>query len=151
MPASGIGALPPSGRGPHHLSVPTDDPSHHADTATRHAVRTNLDDLPRAPTGTWTLDMLTGDLHQELAPAAARRSLRFVLYHECVAWLEPAQARRVKRVLARALSSAIDAAALGSSFRVDITCVLALGGRWLQTHATADGGTVLWLSIPLES
>ena len=102
------------------------------------------------PTGAWTMDMLTGDLYQKLAPPAARRSLRFVLYHDCAAWLEPAQARRVRRVLAQSLSSAIDATAPGSSFRVDITCVATLGGRWLQTDATTDGGTVLRLSIPLE-
>ena len=103
------------------------------------------------PIGAWTLDMFaTGDLHQELAPAAARRSLRFVLYHECVAWLQPAQAGRVRRVLAHSLAAAIEAAAPGSSFRVDITCVPAVGCRWLQTHATTDGGTVLLLSIHLE-
>jgi hypothetical protein len=103
------------------------------------------------PSGAWTLDTLTGDLYQELSAAVARRGLRFVLYHEGAAWLEPVQARRVKRVLAHSLSSAIEAASPGSSFRVDISCVPALeGGRWLQTHATTDGGTVLWLSIPLE-
>lgn len=106
-----------------------------------------VDDLT---TGAWTLDALTGDLYQDLAPAVARRGLRFVLYHEGAAWLAPAQARRVKRVLAHSLSSAIDAATPGSSLRVDITCVPALGGRWLQAHATTDGGTVLWLSIPVE-
>lgn len=104
-----------------------------------------------APAGAWTLEALTGDLHQELAPVVARRGLRFVLYHEGVAWLEPAQAQRVKRVLVPALSSTLGAAATGSTFRVDIASVPALaGGRWLQVHATADGSTVLWLSIPLE-
>jgi hypothetical protein len=115
--------LRPGGGGPHHLDVPTD---------------------------AWTLDTLTGDLHQELAPIVARRGLRFVLYHEGAAWLDPEQARRVKRVLVRALSSAIGVAAAGATFRVDVTCAPAAGGRWLQTHATADGGTALWLSIPLE-
>lgn len=68
MPASGIGALPPDGRGPHDLSVPTDDPHHHAIAATLHVVRTNLDDLARRVQT--ALDGLNaGDVRQP--PAAA--------------------------------------------------------------------------------
>ena len=102
------------------------------------------------PTGAWTLEALTGELYQELAPIVARRGVRFVLYHDGAAWIAPEQARRVQRVLMHALATAIGEAAPGSAFRVDIAGVGALGGRWLQAHATTSTGTVLWLSIPLE-
>ena len=102
------------------------------------------------PIGAWTLEALTGDLYQDLAPIVARRGVRFVLYHDGAAWIAQEQVRRVKRVLMHALASAIHEAPAGSTFRVDIACVGALGGRWLQAHATTDTGTVLWLSIPLE-
>ena len=124
--------------------MPTDDSHHHPIAAPLPAGPCDL------PTGAWTLDALTGDLYQDLAPAVARRGLRFVLYHDGAARLAPEQARRVKRVLMLALSSAIADAPAGSAFRVDIACVGALGGRWLQTQATTGAGTVLRLSIPLE-
>jgi hypothetical protein len=105
----------------------------------------------RQPEAAWTLDALTGDLSHQLAPVVARRGVRFVLYHDGGAGLEAGQARRVKRVLVHALASSIGAAPAGATLRVDITSMPALaGGRWLQVHATVDGGTVLWLSIPLE-
>lgn len=104
------------------------------------------------PAHAWTLEALTGDLYQQIAPSVARRGVRFVLYHDGEAGLDAGQARRVKRVLAHALSSTVGAAPPGATFRVDITCMPALaGGRWLQVHATVDGGTVLWLSIPLDN
>ena len=128
--------MPPDGRRPHHPSVTTDD----CDVLT-----------DGHPAPAWTLEALTGDLSHQLAPAVARRGVRFVLYHDGDARLDAAQARRVRRVLVHALASTIAAAPVGSTFRVDITLMPALaGGRWLQVHATVDGGTVLWLSIPLE-
>lgn len=124
--------------------MPTEDSRNHpvADT-----LLAGCRDLP---TDAWTLDALTGDLYQDLAPVVARRGLRFVLYHDGAAQLAPEQAHRVKRVLMHALTSAIADAPAGSAFRVDIACVGAPGGRWLQTHATTDAGSVLRLSIPLE-
>jgi hypothetical protein len=103
------------------------------------------------PGGAWTLEALTGDLHQDLAAAVARRGLRFVLYHEGTLSLAAPEARRVKRVVAHALTTAIAAVPQGSILRVDVTCPpLLAGGRWLQVHATADGGTILWLTLPVK-
>jgi hypothetical protein len=128
--------LPPDGRRPHHPGVTTDDCELLADAG---------------PIPTWTLETLTGDLYHALAPLAARRGVRFVLYHEGTAWLDAAQARRAKGVLVHALASKIADAPAGAPFRVDIAGVPALAcGRWLQVHATTDAGTVLWLSLPLE-
>lgn len=103
------------------------------------------------PGGAWTLEALTGNLHQDLASAVARRGVRFVLYHEGTMSLAAPEARRVKRVVAHALTRAIATVPQGSILRVDITCLPMLaGGRWLQAHATADGGTLLWLAVPVK-
>jgi hypothetical protein len=107
--------------------------------------------MAEEPGRAWTLEALTGDLYQHLAPVVARRGLRFVLYHEGTASFAPPEARRVKRVILQALSSAMAGLPAGSALRVDITAhPLLPGGDWLQAQATADGTTVLSLAVPVK-